>query len=93
MIKTDEATLFSGFEAIASASGGAGDRVRRRLGQGSGHGRGGGRGAPPGHADTPRAGSLSPPNKTGAAAPQCQRPTQPRKELRMFHREGQVPTT
>lgn len=59
VIKTDEATLFSGFEAIPSASGGAGDRVRRRLGQGSGHGRGGaevlhlGTKTPPGQGASP----------------------------------------
>lgn len=37
VMKTDEATLFSGFEAIVSAPGGAGDRAGHRLGQGLGH--------------------------------------------------------
>ena len=58
VIKTDEATLFSGLEAIVSASGGAGDTVGLRLGQCSGHGRSGmGRGAPPGHQTPPGQGA------------------------------------
>lgn len=64
VIKTDEATLFSGLEAIVSASGGAGDRVGLRLGQCSWqlwNGQGRSTWTPP----TPRAGSLPLPTRQG----------------------------
>ena len=92
MIKTDEATLFSGLEAIVSASGGAEDRVGLRLGQHSGLGESGvGRGVPSGH-QTPPGQGASLAEQDRSSHPRCQHPTQPHNGWQMSPREGQVPT-